>query len=127
MDRITTEKRSYVMSRVKGKDTLPEILVRRELHQLGFRYRLHATYLPGKPDIVLPKYRVVGFIHGCFWHGHACGRTGIPKTNTLFWKKNFERNKERDFFYFKELKSLGWRVFIVWECAIQGKRKITKG
>ena len=106
------------MSRIGARDTKPEILVRKGLHRLGFRYRLHAKDLPGKPDIVLPKHRAVIFIHGCFWHGHAgCHYFRVPKTNTDFWKAKIERNQERDVTVRQRLVKSGWRVLTVWECA----------
>ena len=112
------------MSRVKSKDTSPELLVRKSLHRLGFRYKIHDSKLPGKPDLVFPKYHAVIFIHGCFWHGHDCGRTGIPKDNREFWEEKIERNKRNDHKHINSLMEIQWRTLIVWECAIQGKRRI---
>ena len=107
-----------MMSRIGTKDTKPEIMVRKGLHRLGFRYRLHTKDLPGKPDIVLPKHRAVIFIHGCFWHGHqGCHYFRIPKTNTNFWQAKIERNRERDAAVRQRLVESGWRVLTVWECA----------
>lgn len=107
-----------MMSRIGPKDTKPEIMVRKGLHGLGFRYRLHAKDLPGKPDIVLPKYRTVIFVHGCFWHGHeGCHYFRIPKTNTDFWRTKIGRNQERDAAVRQRLVESGWRVLTVWECA----------
>src|SRR4051812_17927429 len=101
--------RSYNMSRIKGKDTKPEMLVRRFLHAQGFRYRLHVKDLPGKPDIVLPKYRTVIFVHGCFWHAHAgCKHNRQPKNNTEYWQPKIERNKERDAAQTTTLETRGW-------------------
>lgn len=106
------------MSQIGHTDTKPEILVRKGLHRRGFRYRLHTKDLPGKPDIVLPKYKTVIFVHGCFWHGHKnCRYFRFPKTNTDFWEKKITRNRERDVEVRQRLVELGWRVLIVWECA----------
>lgn len=121
------EIRSYNMSRIKGKDTKPEILVRKFLFSNGFRYRLHDKKLPGKPDLVLPKHKTVIQVHGCFWHGHkGCKYFVIPKTRTKWWKEKIERNIERDQIAEKELKSEGWKVIVVWECELKlGKRERT--
>ena len=111
------------MSRVKGKNTKPELHVRSLLHRAGFRFRLSSKEVQGKPDIVLPKYKAVILVHGCFWHGHDCYRFSWPKSNRGFWKKKIEGNRERDARYIKELNKAGWRVCIVWECALRGKCK----
>lgn len=112
--------RSAMMSRIGPKDTKPEIIVRKGLHRMGFRYRLHTKDLPGKPDIVLPKYRTVIFVNGCFWHGHeGCRYFRIPKTNTVFWQTKIGRNHEVDAAVRQRLVESGWRVLIVWECAIR--------
>ena len=111
--------RSYNMSRIKGKDTKPEMLVRRFLFSKGFRYRLHDKRLPGKPDIVLPKYKTVIFINGCFWHGHdGCRYFVVPKTRTEWWLNKIGRTKENDFIKINLLKQLGWKVIVIWECSI---------
>lgn len=118
-DRISKEKRSWNMSRIRGKDTKPETLLRGLLHQEGFRFRLHSPNLPGKPDIVLPKYRTVIFVHGCFWHRHkGCSNATMPKTRTEFWAEKFRRTVERDQRKQSELEALGWRVLTVWECEL---------
>jgi DNA mismatch endonuclease (patch repair protein) len=107
-----------MMSGIRGKNTRPELTVRRFLHRAGFRYRLHAK-LPGKPDLVLPRYRVAVFIHGCFWHRHeGCRYTTTPKTNPEFWQKKFSENVERDARACHALEGLGWRVMIIWACQI---------
>jgi DNA mismatch endonuclease (patch repair protein) len=124
MENFSKEERSYVMSRVKSKDTAPELLIRKSLHRLGLRYKLHDPKLDGKPDLVFPKYHAVIFIHGCFWHGHNCGRTGIPKNNREFWTEKIERNRKNDNKHTINLIKAQWRTLIVWECAIQGKNKI---
>lgn len=109
--------RSYNMSRIKGKDTKPEMIVRRYLHAHGFRYRLHVKDLPGKPDIVLPKYRTVIFVHGCFWHGHeGCKKAGLPKTRTEWWINKLSKNIVNDHNHNKTLINLGWKVITIWEC-----------
>lgn len=119
-DVFTAEKRSEVMRAVKGANTRPEIALRKALFAQGLRYRLHAKGLPGKPDLVFPKYRAVVFVHGCFWHGHDCARGArIPKTNRAYWKAKIARNKARDKENARRLKALGWRVRVVWECALK--------
>lgn len=120
MDNLTPEQRRYTMFQVKSGDTKPEIFVRSLLHRLGFRFRLHRADLPGKPDIVLPKYKSVVFVHGCFWHRHAnCKHATMPKTNVEYWEKKFARNVARDKRVQQELRELGWRVIIVWECELR--------
>ena len=123
-DRFSEEQRSYVMSRIKSKDTKPEMILRKSLHELGFRYRLHSSDLPGKPDMIFPKFRICIFVHGCFWHRHeGCPRSTMPKTNTLFWQEKFHRNKNRDIENVIRLIDLGWRVEIVWECELSTHEK----
>ncbi|MBP5509723.1 MAG: DNA mismatch endonuclease Vsr [Kiritimatiellae bacterium] len=117
MDTMTKEQRHRCMAHNKSKDTGPEMAVRRLLFALGFRYRLHAKELPGKPDIVFRKQRKVIFVHGCFWHGHNCTTAGrVPKANGAFWRKKFARNKERDAKTLRLLWETGWEVLVVWEC-----------
>jgi len=112
------------MSLIRGKDTQPELALRKVLHGLGLRYRLHGAGLLGKPDIVLPRYKAVVFIHGCFWHRHkGCNIATTPKSNTAYWVEKFERNKVRDQKTVKELNKLGWRVFIAWECEVASSKK----
>jgi len=114
------EKRSAVMRQVKGRDTTPELKVRRLLTALGARYRLHRTDLPGKPDIVLPGRRLVVFVHGCFWHGHDCARGArVPKANRDYWLGKVGRNRERDVAHRVALEGAGWRVETVWECELK--------
>lgn len=109
------------MSRIKGKDTKPEILVRKFLFSKGYRYKLHDKKLPGKPDIVLPKLRTAIFVHGCFWHGHEnCSYFVVPKTRTKFWIDKIEGNKKRDLKNISDLKNEGWKVFIIFECELNG-------
>ena len=116
MDRLTPERRSWVMSRIKGKDTTPELCVRRMVHAEGYRYRLHRKSLPGSPDLVFPGRKKVIFVHGCFWHQHGCKISEMPKTRPEYWSEKFERNRMRDERNRLELEDLGWQVLIVWEC-----------
>lgn len=115
-DIVDKATRSRMMSGIKGKDTKPEMIVRRALHKAGFRYRLHVKDLPGKPDIVLPKYRTVIFVHGCFWHMHNCKYFKWPKTRAGFWKEKIEGNVKRDHVNFEKLLGQEWDVVIIWEC-----------
>ncbi len=116
-DTVTAKIRSRIMASVPQKNTSPEIVVRKCLHSLGFRYRLHAEYLPGRPDIVLPKYSTVIFVHGCFWHQHArCKKSRPPSSNKEFWKEKFRKNKSRDRRQSKALRKLGWEIVTIWEC-----------
>jgi len=125
MDTLSKEKRSWNMSRIKGKNTKPEMIVRSMLHRLGFRFRLHRKDLPGKPDIVLPKYRTVFFVHGCFWHRHeGCKYTYLPKSRIEFWEKKFRQNVARDQEALKKLGAKGWRVLIVWECQTKNRKEL---
>lgn len=120
MDSFSPTERSEIMGRVRGKDTTPEMAVRSLLHSLGFRYRLHRPDLPGKPDIVLPKYKAVVFVHGCFWHRHAgCSRASTPATRRDYWLPKFQRTIDRDKRNQAELRSAGWNVIVVWECELR--------
>ena len=119
-DHLSVEKRSWNMSRIRGKDTSIEKIVRSYLFRCGFRFRKNDVRLPGKPDVVLPKYQTVIFIHGCFWHRHSgCKYATTPSSNVDFWKDKFRRNVENDNKHQTELESLGWRVLIIWECDIK--------
>ncbi len=119
-DIYSKEKRSQIMRKIKGKNTKPEIKVRKWLHQKGFRFRLHRQDLPGKPDIVLPKYKTVIFINGCFWHQHqGCQKASTPKTNQEWWKEKFKENTERDQRNQDKLTEMGWKVIVIWECEIK--------
>ena len=112
--------RSYNMSRIRSENTKPEMLVRKFLHAQGFRYKLHDKKLPGKPDIVLPKYKTIIFVHGCFWHGHTnCKYFAVPKTRTKWWMNKIAANKANDEKVVKALKKEGWKVIIVWECRLK--------
>ena len=114
--------RSFNMSRIKGKNTQPEMLVRRYLHAQGFRYRLHVKGLPGKPDIVLAKFQAVIFVNGCFWHGHPeCKKAALPKTRAEWWKSKIERNSQNDTKHYQQLRQLGWQVIIIWSCKLKPK------
>lgn len=116
------ETRSYNMSRIKGKDTKPEMLVRRFLHAQGFRYRLHVKDLPGKPDIVLPKYKTVIFIHGCFWHGHkGCKYAALPNTRKEWWEAKIAANCHHDIVANEILSNVGWSVITIWGCELKPK------
>lgn len=119
--------RSFNMSRIKSKDTKPELIVRKFLFRRGFRYRLHDKKLPGKPDLVLPKYNTVIFVHGCFWHGHdGCKYYVVPKTRTEWWLQKINRNKALDLINAGELKSRGWKVITIYECQFkEGRAEIT--
>lgn len=108
-----------MMSGIRGKDTKPEMIVRRGLHAMGFRYRLHDKSLPGKPDLVLPKYNAVIFVHGCFWHKHDCNYFKWPKTRPEFWREKLMSNFERDKEVMSDLELSGWRIAVVWECAVR--------
>ena len=121
MDVHSPEQRSFNMSKIKGKDTLPEMILRGYLWANGFRYKLHDKELPGKPDIVLPKYQAALFVHGCFWHRHGCKATTTPSTNQEFWLTKFGDTVTRDKEHIKALLGYGWRVAIVWECVLKGK------
>ena len=114
------------MARIKAKNTGPEMLVRRLLHGLGYRYRVHRRELPGCPDIVFASRRKVIFVHGCFWHGHSCDRGGKPKSHQDYWGPKLERNKKRDAINARELAAMGWSVLILWECEIEDKPGVTR-
>src|SRR5690606_25232075 len=114
--------RSYNMSRIRSKDSKPELIVRRFLHRNGFRFRLHVKDLPGKPDLVLKKHRTVIFVHGCFWHGHeGCKYFVVPKTRTEWWLEKIETNKRKDKINIESLTQSGWRVFEVWDCELRSR------
>jgi DNA mismatch endonuclease (patch repair protein) len=113
------------MSRVRSKDTAPELIVRRVLHSEGYRYRLHRRDLPGRPDIVLPRHRAAVFVNGCFWHGHGCSLFRMPATRSEFWAAKIEANRVRDAAARGKLKDKGWRTLDVWECALRGQRRLS--
>ena len=114
-----------MMASIKGKNTKPEMTIRSLLHRQGFRFRLHDKYLPGKPDLVLKKYKAVIFVHGCYWHRHEnCKLASTPKQNKEFWRKKFAANLRRDGEVYYQLKRLGWRTAVIWECAIRDKNNL---
>jgi DNA mismatch endonuclease (patch repair protein) len=126
-DNLTPQQRRRNMSRVKGRDTKPELLVRSIVHRMGYRFRLHGKGLPGKPDLVLPRHRKVIFVHGCFWHGHAgCRRAARPSTNREFWDRKIDGNVERDAANVKALRRAGWKVLVVWQCAMKDRASLEK-
>lgn len=126
-DKISRKRRSANMSRIRGRDTKPELIVRSTTHRMGYRFRLHHKALPGKPDLVFPKYRKVIFVHGCFWHRHPqCSNAVMPRSNTNFWSKKLLGNVERDQRHHSELKALGWDVLVVWECEIANETLLRK-
>tara|TARA_R110002049_G_scaffold185431_4_gene353641 strand:- start:2778 stop:3230 length:453 start_codon:yes stop_codon:yes gene_type:complete len=125
-DTVSPEKRSDMMSGIRGKDTKPEIIVRSLLHRLGYRFRLHRKDLPGKPDIVLPKWCAVIFVNGCYWHGHDnCHLFRLPKTRTDFWTKKIAGNRARDQRNHIALQDAGWKVLVIWECAVSKRLSLT--
>lgn len=120
MDTFTRKQRSDIMRRIRSTDTRAELVVRSLLHRAGFRFRLHNKQLPGKPDIVLPRYKTVVFVHGCFWHGHkGCKEGRRPKSNTEYWNRKLDRNLRRDAANSKLLRKLGWKRIVVWECELK--------
>lgn len=126
-DFLTPAQRSERMSRIKSRDTKPELVLRSAMHRKGFRFRVNDTRLPGKPDIVFPKYRAAVFVHGCFWHRHpGCSVATTPKSNTAFWMEKFDRNVARDARSKEALEASGWRVFTVWECDLKSSVKIAQ-
>ncbi len=126
-DRFSERQRSYVMSRVSSKNTKPEIFIRRSLHRLGYRFRIHVPDLTGRPDVVLPKFRSLIFVNGCFWHRHrGCSKATTPRTNQSFWMDKFERNKRRDRRNYEILRKAGWKVLLVWECELKNEERRQK-
>ncbi len=122
-DKMTPSQRHYCMSRIRGKATKPELLVRHWLWSHGYRYRLNVKSVPGKPDIVLRKYRTAIFVNGCFWHGHeGCSLYSVPKSNTDFWIAKVQRNRERDQQEYKALHDAGWQVIVIWECQLKSDK-----
>ena len=123
-DIFSKSKRSDIMSKISGKETKPEILVRKYLFSQGFRYRKNVRDLPGKPDIVLPKYKAVIFVNGCFWHGHEnCKKSALPTTNTEFWKEKISSNIIRDKKTYAELSDMGYKVLVIWQCELNAKKR----
>ncbi|MBF0481653.1 MAG: DNA mismatch endonuclease Vsr [Desulfovibrionaceae bacterium] len=124
-DVLTPEQRKLNMSRIRDKNTKPELILRKGLHSLGLRFRLHRNDLPGKPDIVIPKHRVVILVHGCFWHGHNCHLFKQPTTRSDFWRSKISANRERDKTIVQQLNIDKWRVLSVWECSLRGKKRLS--
>ena len=126
MDTVTPSKRSFIMSRIRAKDTKPEIVVRKKLFESGLRYRIHVKDLPGTPDIAIKKYKIVVDVRGCFWHGHGkCKFSSKPKSNKSFWLEKIDRNKQSDRANLIELRKMGYRVFVVWECKTKEEGSLT--
>lgn len=126
-DIVTPDARSRMMSGIRGTDTIPELMLRKGLHALGFRYKLHDRNLPGKPDLVFPKYNAVLFANGCFWHAHDCHLFKWPKSREDFWRKKIGGNRERDKKIAAQLREKEWRILRVWECALKGRTRIDLG
>lgn len=127
VDTVTKERRSEIMGRVRAKDTRPEMTVRRMVHAMGYRYRLHREDLPGKPDLVLPRLHAVILVHGCFWHRHqGCDRTRTPKSRVDFWTRKFEDNVRRDQTVRRKLRRAGWSVLVIWECEAEQEEKLRR-
>jgi DNA mismatch endonuclease (patch repair protein) len=124
-DHLTVQKRSWNMSRIKAKNTSPELLVRSALHKMGYRFRIHSSRLPGKPDIILHKYKTAIFVHGCFWHRHSrCKRATFPKSNQDYWRKKFAGNIRRFDEIKTQIEKLGWNVLVIWECETKNESKL---
>jgi DNA mismatch endonuclease (patch repair protein) len=124
-DVLTPEQRRLNMSRIRGKDTKPELLLRRGLHARGLRYRLHCEDLPGRPDLVFPRFRAAVLVHGCFWHGHDCPLFKLPETRREFWQAKIDGNRARDLRDRSRLAAGGWRVLTIWECALRGPGRLS--
>jgi len=126
-DVFTPQERARVMAAVKGKDTKPEMIVRRLAHAMGYRFRLHRKDLPGKPDLVFPGRRKVIFVHGCFWHSHDCARgSRQPKQNAEYWRAKIGRNVERDAANLQALRALGWQILVIWECELKDREALSE-
>jgi len=128
VDKLTPEERSKNMGNIRSKDTSPEMIVRKQAHRLGYRFRLHSKDLPGKPDLVFPGRKKVIFVHGCFWHQHKdsdCKITRIPKSRTEYWIPKLKRNAERDIQHQKQLLAMGWNFLVIWECEVNDTEMLT--
>lgn len=123
-DVLSAAQRSYCMSRIRAKDTKPELMIRKGLFAMGFRYRLHQRRLPGCPDLVFPRYGAVIFVHGCLWHRHRCELFRWPKTNAQFWRRKINKNSKNDKRNVRNLRTQGWRVLTVWECSLRGRHRM---
>jgi DNA mismatch endonuclease, patch repair protein len=126
VDVLTPEQRRLNMSRIRGRDTAPELHIRRGLHAKGLRFRLHQKKLPGTPDLIFPRHQAAVFVHGCFWHGHGCQLSKMPATRTEFWRKKIDGNVARDRNAITALTESGWRVLVIWECALRGPERRTE-
>jgi DNA mismatch endonuclease (patch repair protein) len=126
VDTFSPQERSEIMRRVHSKDTSAELAVRRIIHSLGFRYRLHDDQLPGHPDLVFPCRRKIVFVHGCYWHSHCCPAASIPASNSTYWRAKLQRNAARDRRNIRRLRAAGWRVAVVWECQIKNKTRLAR-
>lgn len=125
-DRLDKSSRSELMSKIRGRNTKPEVFIRNIIYSAGFRYRLHARGIPGRPDIAFASRAKVVFVNGCFWHGHDCRGTRLPKSNRKFWNDKIERNRARDIRNLAECRQLGWSCLVVWECALRGKGRLSE-
>lgn len=123
-DIVDEKTRSRMMAGIKARNTRPEVFIRSLLHRAGFRFRLHAQDLPGRPDIVLPKYHAVILVHGCFWHVHDCNLFRLPASRKGFWEQKLAANQQRDARNISDLAAAGWRVLVIWECALKGRRRV---
>ncbi len=126
MDKLSPERRSANMRRIRSKHSSIELIVRRTVSRLGYRYRLHRPDLPGRPDLVFGKLKRVIFVHGCFWHCHGCAESHVPRSNTSYWEPKLRRNAERDRVHVTELRRMGWRVLILWECQLSDLVRLEK-
>lgn len=126
MDTRTSEKRSEIMSAVRTEDTGPELFVRKLLFAKGYRYRLHRKGLPGRPDIVFPRWRKVVFVHGCFWHGHRCSKGKLPKSRLRYWRPKIAENKKRDRRNVIQLRRMNWGAFVVWQCELKNEKSLMR-
>src|SRR5438128_1482902 len=124
VDVLTPQQRSFNMSRIRGRDTKPELVLGRGLHARGFRFRLHRGDLPGRPDLILPRYQTAVFVHGCFWHRHGCSLSKMPATRAEFWQQKIEAIAARDRLAVEDLHAAGWCVLVIWECAIRGPMRL---
>lgn len=125
-DRFSADERSAIMRRVRSVDTCPELRLRKMIHQLGFRFRLHRKSLPGTPDVVLARQKKVVFVHGCYWHQHSCDRAKRPATNRVYWNRKLDKNVERDKKNLRLLRQQGWRVLTVWECELRKPERLQR-
>ena len=125
-DMVSQARRSEIMAKIHSADTIPEVELRRILHNLGYRFRLHRRDLPGKPDVVLPKYRAVILMHGCFWHGHSCKDGRRPASNTEYWNRKLDRNNLRDKQTVVDLRRQGWKCLVVWECQLKNREELAE-